>query len=234
MINPEEPSFPTDAFPPAMAYILGAGRFGRLAAKRLRKRFAEASLVVVDQREDRLAGVQETSGILTVQQEILPFLTHTEFAPSDWIIPAVPLHVAYQWLLLKLNRTDPATPVPVPASVELQVPNPLRSPTGTLYASYATFVCPDACSEPDNICTHTKKPRPGNLYEDIARVTIPGFQVTVIRSWQLAPGVGGYTGANLEEALVNITTGEAEDRLVATSCRCHGVIDALRRGRRSL
>jgi hypothetical protein len=116
--------------------------------------------------------------------------------------------------------------VPVPECVDDRVPNPYRTPAGTVYASFATFLCPDACNEPDEICTSTGKARPGNLFEELSRIEAPGFRTEVIRSWQLAPGVGGYPASSLESAFLRIA-GKSGGYLVATSCRCHGVIDAL-------
>ncbi|HIJ69047.1 MAG TPA: hypothetical protein HPP57_06055, partial [Deltaproteobacteria bacterium] len=110
--------------------------------------------------------------------------------------------------------------------VDSKLPNPIRVPSGTLYASFATFLCPDYCSEPEEICTHTGKERPGNLYEVFGGVLASGFDVAVLRSWQLAPGVGGYPGRSLRQLLAGI--GSKPGRyLIATSCRCHGVMDAL-------
>jgi hypothetical protein len=111
--------------------------------------------------------------------------------------------------------------------VETQIPNPYLAPSGSLCASFATFICPDTCNEPDDICTHTKGPRPGNLFDELARIQAPNFDVLVIRSWQLAPGVGGYTGASVGKVRERIEQSEEGRYLIATSCRCHGVIDAL-------
>ena len=117
------------------------------------------------------------------------------------MVPSVPVHVAFEWVLNELGRPGTSRRLPVPEEVGSQVPNPLRAPSGALYASFATFVCPDYCSEPDEICTHTGKERPGNLYDFLGGVDVPGFDVLVLRSWQLAPGVGGYPGRSLRNSL---------------------------------
>jgi hypothetical protein len=59
-------------------------------------------------------------------------------------------------------------------------------------------------------------------------VHLPGYQVKVIPSRQLAPGVGGYApgrllglARELEDLRGNV--------LIATACRCHGVMHGLRR-----
>jgi len=212
-------------YPPKTIWILGAGRFGRLAAERLQKRHPGADFLVVDGREEKLAQIQKDLGLPTRAEDALSFLAASEFSGDVWIIPAIPVHVAFQWILLELQKRGQASARPVPDTVDAEVPNPLRR-GGTVYASYATFICPDACSEPEGICTHTGGPRRGNLFEHLGRISSPGFHMVVVRSWQLAPGVGGYPGWKLREALEEIAAC-AGKHLVATACRCHGVVDGL-------
>jgi hypothetical protein len=213
-------------FPPQKIDIVGAGHFGYLAAERLTRRFPEASFLVFDQRREKLDRIAKDFGITICTEDIPSFFENARVDEKTWIIPAVPIHFAFEWLLHELKKSGGAHPLPVPESVTGQIPNPYRAPSGSLCASFATFMCPDTCSEPDEICTYTKGPRRGNLFEDLARINVPDFDVVVIRSWQLAPGVGGYPGGSVKEVWKKI--GErAEGRyLIATSCRCHGVIDA--------
>jgi hypothetical protein len=120
--------------------------------------------------------------------------------------------------------------IDVPSEIDSKVPNPYRMNSRTLYTSFATFVCPDVCNEPDDLCTHTGKPRPGDLSFNLSQIQTPGFVMALIRSWQLAPGVGGYTVGALMEMARRIKSNPGR-YLVATSCRCHGVIDAFRMSR---
>lgn len=211
-------------YPPETVWILGAGRFGRLAAERLKKKYPQADLLVVDRRSEKLQPLREGPAFSTHVGEAVPFLA-VELPDNVWIVPAIPVHVAFQWILLELGRRGRVSGLPTPDEVDALVPNPLRR-GGTLYASYATFICPDACSEPEEICTHTGGPRRGNLFECLGRIVLPGYHTVVVRSWQLAPGVGGYPGWLLKEALEEIASSPGQ-HLVATSCRCHGVIDGL-------
>lgn len=215
-------------FPPRRICILGAGRFGRLAVSRLLERFGTASFVVVDCRCEKLDALKQEFTVEVECSDALKFLDRLEQGDSTWIVPAIPLHVAFEWIVRRLNEWGATKTLPVPLSVESQVPNPLRSPRGTLYASYATFVCPDNCNEPENICTHTKKARQGNLFDQIARIEVPEFMVTVLRSRQLAPGVGGYPFSSLHSILEALQKSGCSLHLIATSCRCHGVIDTLK------
>lgn len=215
-----------EPFPPRRIQILGAGRFGRLAAKRLSRRFPEASFLVVDRREEKLQLVESEFGLPIRVEDAFAYLSRPELSDETWIIPAVPVHVAFQWFLEKLNRAGSTRILPVPEAADNQVPNPYRVADGTLYASYATFVCPDVCNEPDDLCTHTGQKRPGNLYERIECIELRDFRVVVVRSWQLAPGVGGYPVGYLA-ARLNVIEQAPGRYLVATSCRCHGVLNCL-------
>jgi len=217
---PEHPS------PLQKMWILGAGRFGAIAAERLSKRHPAASFLVVDAVRDRLAEIERHHGLPVHQDDAVSFLAKENPSPDTWIVPAVPVHVAFLWILEKLSRRGKALALPVPEAADSQVPNPYRVPSGTLYASFATFRCPDACSEPADICTHTGKPRLGNLFQVLGDVRVQGWKDVVIRSHQLAPGVGGYTYGRLLEVLKEIR-GEAGKYLVSTACRCHGVMDGL-------
>lgn len=212
--------------PPESIWILGAGQFGRIAAARLHQRYPRTDLLVVDQRPQRLTEIHETLRIPVHRKDAIEFLQQRSLPEDQWIVPAVPIHVAWLWVMQVLEGDGVVQPLAVPTAVDEQVPNPHRAETGTLYASFATFRCPDACSEPEELCTHTGQPRIGNLFERLALIQVPEFHVEVIRSWQLAPGVGGYRGKQLLAAAARIQAYPGH-WIVATSCRCHGVIDAL-------
>jgi hypothetical protein len=224
-----------DMFPPREICILGAGRFGRIAAERLKARFSNSSLCLVDKEVEKVEAISREFQIRGVVADSLEYMTEfpvSEASKETWIIPAIPVHVGFEWVLHELGRIGKIKKLPVPEDAASQVPNPIRSPSGTLYGSFATFLCPDYCNEPDEVCTHTGKVRPGNLYEVFQAISLPEFDVAVLRSWQLAPGVGGYPVRSLKELFESIRTRSGK-YLVATSCRCHGVVDAVEwRGKR--
>jgi hypothetical protein len=213
-------------FPPTDIWVLGAGHFGHLAAKRLGRRYPEAKMLVVDRQGQKLERIRNELGVETHEADAVSLVVMNSPVDSVWLVPAVPVHLAFQWLLVLLDAGGEARPIPVPTSVDALVPNPYRMGGGTLYASFATFLCPDSCDEPAEMCTYTKKPREGNLFEVLSRIMVPGFHVTVLRSLQLAPGVGGYTAGYIRKILEGIRTSPGA-HLIATSCRCHGVIDGL-------
>ncbi len=219
-----------DIFPPRKIRIIGAGRFGRLAAERLKQRFPDAVLSITDRDATKIEAVSRDLGIPGEVDDSIENIIGIEPPDELWLIPAVPVHVGFEWASRELERFGGTLRLHVPEEVDSKVPNPIRAPSGTLYASFATFICPDYCKEPEEICTHTGKARPGNLYSVFARVSAPGFDVVVLRSWQLAPGVGGYPGRSLSDLLAKIRSRPGR-YLVATSCRCHGVMDALEWGK---
>ena len=213
-------------FPPRRIKVLGAGRFGRLAAVRLKERFPEAALSVTDSDARRVSEISRELEIAGEVGECIASLGGAEPEDDLWLVPSVPVHVAFEWVLSELGRSGNPQRLPVPREVDAQVPNPFRISSDTLYASFATFLCPDHCSEPDELCTHTGKKRSGNLFEVLGGIDVPGFSVRVLRSLQLAPGVGGYPAQSLCRLAAEIGA-EPGGWLLATSCRCHAVINGL-------
>ena len=208
--------------------ILGAGRFGHLAVRRLRQRWPAAAVTVVE-RAIRAGPVPDGAGVAVVTADAIEYLARFEdpAAAWDWIVPAIPIHLAGAWIRKRLSNSGRIEMRPVPEAVAAQVPNPMRGAQGQLYASNADFICPDDCPEPATICTMTGRPRPQVLYDHLAALSAPGFTVVVVRSRQLAPGVGGYSPDDLDRALARVRSAPGPV-LLATACKCHGVIEAFR------
>jgi hypothetical protein len=210
-------------------WILGAGRFGRRALSVLSRKFPQAAITVVDRDGDAVGEAPAGGRLTIVRADAMAYLVeHLESGRSapEWIVPAVPLHVAYEWIIRRLAAEGlRVVPLTVPETVVQRLPNVFRGEAGAIYASNADFLCPDNCPEPEAICTHTGKPRPCNLYEKLAEVAQPPFRAVVVRSLQLAPGVGGYRPQTLFDTLAAVrkTTGPV---LLSTACRCHGVMHA--------
>jgi hypothetical protein len=218
----------TQLLPPGEIWILGAGKFGLLAQERLSWRYPKAKIWLIDKNPPNLQNLSIQNQTQQVKRDALRFMQDNTPSGGTWIIPAIPVHVAFQWLIRTFRSENRRVSIiSVPRSIDVQVPNPYRSEGDTLYASYATFICPDNCSEPDGICVYTRKARLGDLFEKISEVAESDFHVMVIRSFQLAPGVGGYPAEHLQMVYQTISNNPG-NYLVSTSCRCHGVINALR------
>jgi hypothetical protein len=207
-------------------WIIGAGRFGAKAVERLLRKRPGARLTVVDkaaQALDRLSYLP----IERVCQEGASYLeAHLDTAiVPDWIIPAVPIHLAFEWMRLKLSDHGRIEILAVPQEIEKLLPNPIRGAQGQLFVSYADFRCPDYCTEPLDRCTFTGKPRKGLLYKRIEEIRYKDYRPIVIRSHQLASGVGGYQPEALQRSLAEVSKSKTPI-LYATACFCHGVMHA--------
>ncbi|MBW2453368.1 MAG: hypothetical protein JRI68_02605 [Deltaproteobacteria bacterium] len=212
---------------PRSFVILGAGRFGKLAVTRLAAAHPAAPITVVDAQPGDLP---ETAGdnLQAIAAEGIDYLTEQlhagELPASAIIVPAIPVHVAFEWIFRELSREGTVERAPVPK--DLGLPNETGGPTGDRYVSLADFICPDDCPEPKKACPITQASRGVPMVRRIAELSSPTRPVLAIRSEQLAPGVGGYPVARLVELRQAVTslTGIV---LVGTACSCHGVISAL-------
>ena len=205
-------------------WIIGGGKFGLKAAKVLHKANSSNNLTIVE-REKTVCQRLGTLGFEAVCLEGIQYLEKNliDTQYPDWIIPAIPLHVAYEWIRAKLSANYEIKRISVPNDLIAALPNPIRAEAEHLYTSIADFKCPDSCSEPDEICTYTGEPRAMILHEFLKSIQLKDFNSIVIRSHQLAPGVGGYTPEALFEGLKKIEASRLPV-LFSTACSCHGVI----------
>ena len=189
-------------------------------------RVQPANIIVVDHHYKPLKKITAVGGH-AIEMDSISFLTSSKnkIHPDDWIVPAVPIHVAFEWVLHELKSTSDCRIIPVPEELEARLPNPIRGADGQLYVSNADFICPDDCPEPDDLCTVTGEPRPLVLCDTLSNLRLPGYHSTCILSSQLAPGVGGYQWQTLLRALEDIKTRPGKI-LVSTACKCHGVLHA--------
>ena len=207
-------------------WVIGTGQFGLLAAERLAKIHAKHHFVLVDlDRENLLRGdgpnrtLEQMDGVFFLDQRL-----HDAKAP-DWIIPALPIHLAAEWCLVQQDLKG-LRRINLPSDIDQVVPNPIRDPAGNIYTSHADFLCPDDCDEPADICTVTQMRRNTNMFELLGKIRIPKIQSLVVRSYQLAPGIGGYRPRQLFDLLKRVEKIE-EDLMLSTACRCHGVMTGL-------
>lgn len=205
--------------------IIGCGRFGSQAVEKLLQKDSRAKIIVVDKSRKALQKVAR----LPIQTEVGDGIIYlgkflSEGQNADYIIPAVPLHLAFEFILSQLKPLG-AKRSEIPALRGL--PNSVMGRRGDLYTSFADFLCPEDCSEPLH-CSVTGEHRSGPLFRMLMNLTGP-FESKVIHSHQLGQGVGGFR----LERLLNLTKalkkkkGQDQRILVSTACRCHGVTSAL-------
>lgn len=207
-------------------WIVGAGHFGQLAITRLRRRFPEAILTVVDEREIAIGADRVTF----IRANALEWLSGmlTESAPMDILVPAIPVHVAAKWIVSCLEKSFDVQHLAVQQTWIDSAPNAMRGAHGQAYVSHANFLCPDNCPEPLDRCTHTGQPRPMDMFRLLEKICPDEFRPIVLRSHQLTPGVGGITKTDLMQAKKTACQNIYKPLMIATACRCHGVVDFIR------
>ena len=209
---------------PKRFWILGAGRFGRIAVDRIARHFQRASITVVDLARSSMAA---NAAIAFVEHDGIAWLNDNldGDAPVDAIVPAIPVHVAAQWVKTKLADAYEISSERIPEAWVSLMPNAMRGKIGQVFVSHADFICPDDCPEPKRICTQTGKPRPTDLYNFFKNTDFQDVLPLVIRSYQLLPGVGMLYPADLFKVLDVASKNSHRLIMIATACRCHGVVD---------
>jgi hypothetical protein len=205
-------------------FIIGAGHFGARAARILSQR-AYTLIFVVDPDEKSILGLRELN-VQGVQMDGIQFLLDHFHLMKDAniIVPALPHHLAYEWLIRFLPAEMAISKVPVP-DVTPPLPHASLASEGSTLVSYADFLCPDDCPEPVH-CTVTGEKREQPLYALLKNIHVLPFQVHIIRSHQLAPGLGGYKAGDLREAADRIKNHDAPKWILGTACKCHGILTA--------
>lgn len=207
-------------------WVLGGGQFGRRAVELLQKAAPTSNIVVVDRVPIRDLPFK----IEIVCADGIEWLTE-HFTPNacvNKIIPALPLHVAADWLKKKLTEEHRFVRASeLPDELLHLFPHPIRLSASRIVMSHADFLCPPNCSEPDALCTYTQKPRPLELYHLLERIEFGNVVPLILRSRQFASGVGGFFPKDLWNLLERARLLPDTPLVIGTACKCHGVVDGL-------
>lgn len=208
-------------------WIIGAGKYGKKAVFAMKKRFPGSIITVVDESQVALNSIDQPD-IETVCMDGVSFLFQNldHSRQPVWVIPVIPVHLAFEWIRLKLSLS--VEPAEIPDSVQNSLPNVFQGKKGEIFTSNASFICPENCPEPEDICTYTKLPKKEPLYKLIKSLSCRNHLNIVICSHQLAPGIGGITPQSLFNALSEITNCKSSI-LLSTACGCHGVLQAFKK-----
>lgn len=204
-----------------MKYLIaGFGKFGRKAFERITSNFSGRELIVIEPDSTKTAEIAARYEV--IGEDATAFLLNgTSLEAEDIVIPMVPFHLAATYIASGAGRRK----VALPQGLEEQVPHPYPLDAWNLFGSRADFVCPDDCPEGD-CCTVTGLPREP-LYNALATLKAPGWKVWIQRSFQILPGVGGYPLGDLRSLKHNVGAGL---HIIATSCKCHGVLTGVEIG----
>ena len=207
-------------------WILGAGRFGLRAGNELIRHATNSRICIIDHNPEACQKAR-SEGFQVVESDGIAYLSRmlTQEHSVDWIIPAIPVHVAYKWMEVRLSKHFRLKKVAVPSSLLAMLPNPIKGPDHTIYTSIADFLCPEDCPMPHKYCTATGQPRRCSVQSVLHNYDHPVFKIEVIRSLRLAPGVGGFPPRALLHALNRIKQIRGP-LIIGTACSCHGVVDA--------
>lgn len=211
---------------PETVWVLGCGQFGRRSVQLLRKAAPASNIVVVD----RLTVRDLPDDIEIVRADCVEWLAEhfTPDADVNKIIPALPLHLAADWLKKKLS--DEHRIVRSAEILDEQLhhfPHPIRLSLSRVVMSHANFLCPPNCSEPDGLCTYTQRQRPQSLYSILETMVFGNFVPLILRSRQFASGVGGFFPEDLWNLLERARLLPETPLLVGTACKCHGIVDGI-------
>jgi hypothetical protein len=205
--------------------IVGAGRFGSRAARILSQK-TNSRILVVDMDKGPLCQLSGLS-VERISCDGIRFLVDNchLLGPKSIIVPALPVHLAFEWIKAYLAGKYQIEMISVPEKTATELPHTWEGTEGSLLISYADFRCPDDCPEPE-FCTVTGEHRVEPLHDLLTRLDLPGFRVHVIRSRQLAPGLGGFSIADLFTAAEKLTGDRPGKWVLGTGCKCHGVLTA--------
>ena len=207
--------------------ILGAGRFGRLAWQRLGEREpgAEICLVDHDPRKIRLdsgkSGTPDGDGgggsFFGRFSEVERCRRIGLYRPSPGMLP-----------LTGSGGSGQPGKSGAGYRCRWRWDRICRLSIGELRGSVSQpehLRCPDDCPEPAEKCYLTGC-RELNLYDYLENISLQDYSSLVIRSRQLAPGVGGYRPADLWQLRRQVLSLGGKI-LISTACRCHGVSHGL-------
>ncbi len=152
-------------------WIIGFGNVGRRALSRLRRKSPDADITIVDPRYS--IPPEKIGAVQWHVEDGVAFLLKSKVTGNDgnapWIVPALPHHLAYEWIAVRLKETGLFKPCAVPGNVITQLPNTVIGPEGQAYISNADFICPENCNEPQKGCPITGKPGPYRLHEYLSQ-----------------------------------------------------------------
>lgn len=207
-------------------WILGGGQFGLHAAKQLHRVNPTVHIVIVEQQpKDHFP-----SYVKIVQAEAVEWL-YSALTPEcdvDKIVPALPIHLAAEWLKYSLTKMGmKSSSFYLSDQFIANLPNPYRITDSEVAVSHADFLCPVDCDESGKCCTFTRLAREEDLYQLLGKIVCGDEQPVIIRSRQFAAGVGGFFSTDLFHMRDKIVTCRQKKILLGTACRCHGIVSGI-------
>ncbi len=201
--------------------IIGYGNFGKLAADY----FDEKNIFAICDINPKLKTlnldlkISNCNGI-----DILQSILKSDTLIPKWIIPTIPSHLALDLLLINENRTVSFCNIPK----EILFLSKLSFPAynNGAYISTSSSLCSSNCIEKRSFCTINKYEKI-DLNISLAKVKIKRWNIKIIYSYNLAPGIGGILYSDLID-LKKTFINSSGYYIIITACRCHAVVHALK------
>lgn len=208
-------------------FVIGGGHFGKRAVSILCE-LGHESIFLVDRCEEALKEF-EGMPVKRFQEDGVRFLERNfrQMSNENIIVPALPVHLAFEWLRCRSAEGFTVERMLFPETIASLMPKSWHGKEDDLLVSYADFLCPDDCPEPDR-CTVTGEKREKPLFQYLSDIETRDFDIFIIRSRQIAPGLGGYRVGDLLKAERAVRDGDGTTWLIGTACKCHGVISAFK------
>jgi len=212
---------------PLRFLVIGCGRFGSRAVRRILDRNQRAIIEVVDLNPSALEAVKSRNVVRVCANGVDYFAERMSVGESPrWIIPAIPIHVVYHWVMRTLEKKYTADRLIVPEAIRF--PGEVRLTGWEVYSSLADFLCPEDCPGPrGGRCHRSGQHREQTLYRILENIRFGEFVSRVVRSRQLSPGVGGIRCSDLH-GLPEEVASVRRPVLLSTASPCHGITAALR------
>ncbi|MCW4044696.1 MAG: NAD-binding protein [Candidatus Bathyarchaeota archaeon] len=210
-----------------MDIIIGGGKYGCYAIEYLQQK--NKSFVVVDTDPNCLAAKQfklkafshiEPKGGFFLQGDLPQALELIEKLKPEYVFPTAPVHIAADLAKTKfklapwneaLNAILPKLPLAVI----------LYAGKGKLITSFnRDHNCIDKCTMPKT-CPTSQIEKPCTMTE-LMRYACP--EAFILINYSMAPGMGALKGSELLDFFNSAET--KEKFIVATTCDCHGVLNA--------
>ncbi len=211
---------------PKTYHVIGIGHFGKKAIEALLAH-PNSKVICADLDPKAVAWAKYRGAIAKELDGIRYMVEEFHLMEEDsYIVPALPLHLAAEWLILYTQDRFKIQKLPMPGDILEKLPNPCILKTNDVAISYANFKCPDDCVEPP-YCTVTNIKREIPLNKFISSIKVNGTVNYVIKSTQLGPGMGGYKKKKLSE-LLKVIEHISDNMLLTTACSCHGIMTLLK------
>ncbi len=230
--------------------VIGGGHFGSKAATFTKKKRARTIIIdknpqceamfvadIIDKHfeAENFQNIKEGEVVLVVNEGIRFLIDIFSFVIPDWVVPAIPIHMAgllvKKWLERKnrivKNWNEKFSQVlkGLPRNIVVTA----DETSAVIVTSYMAKnkICVTNCPAPPDTCLSTGRLKPAPMYKmlEFAVWNIPQFSKIFI-SRQLGVEVGAVSGQELFDVITGIENLSLPSSLaIGTACRCHGVLN---------